>query len=104
MTGTIATTARARPGCWVTVAPMSRPPLEPPRIASRSLVVRCDSIRKRAQQAKSSKTFCLAASRPAWCQCSPYSPPPLVCATATTPPCSSQGSQPGSNRGLREMP
>jgi hypothetical protein len=78
--GTIATAARQRPGCWVSIAPMSRPPFEPPRIASRLLVVRCDSIRKRAQAAKSSKTFCLAASRPAWCQSSPYFPAaPGVC-------------------------
>ena len=38
---------------------------------------------------KSSKTFCFLSSIPAWCQASPYSPPPRRLATRRTPPRSS---------------
>ena len=39
ITGTAAITARAMSGHWVSTAPISNPPLEPPTIASRSRLV-----------------------------------------------------------------
>ena len=82
ITGTAATTARARSGRWVSTAPISSPPLEPPMIASRSRLVIPLRCRWSAQAMKSSKQFCLVASRPAWCHSSPNSPPPRMLATA----------------------
>lgn len=65
-----------RSGRWVMQAPTSRPPFDPPAIASFSFDVYLLSIRYSAAAMKSSNTFCLLASMPARCHSSPYSPPP----------------------------
>jgi hypothetical protein len=51
---------------------------------------------------KSSKTFCFRSNIPAWCQSSPYSPPPRRFGTAYTPPRSSQGMSVAENAGVTE--
>ena len=52
---------------------------------------------------KSSKTFCFVSSLPALCQALPNSPPPLIFATAKTPPISSHATYLGVNAGLIDM-
>ena len=51
-------------------------------MASLFLVVYFSAISHSAAAMKSLKTFCLLARVPAWCHCSPYSPPPRRLATA----------------------
>ena len=68
ITPTSAIAAPNSSGCWVRLAPTSRPPLERPLIPIRSRRVQPDVASQRAQAAKSSNTFCLFASRPASCQ------------------------------------
>ena len=55
-------------------APTSRPPFDPPWIASRSLDVYLFAISHSAAAMKSSKTFCFFSFIPCLCQSSPYSP------------------------------
>ncbi len=74
--GDTATPAAKRSGRWVTAAPTSRPPFEPPRMASFSGRVYPLAISHSAAAMKSSKTFCFFSSIPARCHSSPYSPPP----------------------------
>lgn len=76
------TTAAYSSGRWVSAAPTSRPPFEPPEMASRSGVVTPEEIRCSAAACRSSKTFCLLASIPARCHSSPCSPPPRSWAMA----------------------
>ena len=102
-TGTAQTTAAARSGRWVSTAPISSPPFEPPMIASLSRVVTPVSTRWSAQAMKSSKQFCLVCSRPPWCHATPYSPPPRMLAIAKTCPCSSHCSRAGENDGFIEI-
>ena len=99
MTPTSATAAPTSSGCCVMLAPTSRPPFERPMIPIRSRRVHPDAASQRAQAAKSSKTFCLFASRPASCHSLPYSPPPRSDATASRPPRSIQASHSGLNIG-----
>ncbi len=76
------TAAAHSPGCWVIVAPTSRPPLEPPETASWPAVVQRSAISWRPAAAKSSNTFCLRSRIPARCHCSPSSLPPRRLAMA----------------------
>src|SRR5216683_7139464 len=80
--------APKRSGRWVIAAPMSKPPLERPRIASLSAVVYLLAIRYSAAAKKSSNTFCFFSNIPPLCQFSPYSPPPRRLGCAQNPPCS----------------
>ena len=57
---------------------LTRPPLEPPMMASCSFVVYPSAARYLAAAVKSSNTFCLLPSVPPECHSSPYSPPPLA--------------------------
>ena len=76
------TTARYAAGRWVSAAPTSSPPLDPPMIDS-WLVVVVPAETSASQAAwKSSNTFCLLARLPARCQASPSSPPPRSETTA----------------------
>ena len=63
-------------------APTSRPPFEPPEMASVSREVYLFATSHSAAAMKSSNTFCFFSSMPAWCQASPYSPPPRRLARA----------------------
>ncbi len=71
-----------RSGRWIIEAATSRPPFEPPRIASREGVVYFSRTRCSPAAMKSSNTFCLRSRVPARCQSEPYSPPPRRFATA----------------------
>jgi hypothetical protein len=84
------TAAANRSGRWVTAAPVSSPPLDPPHTASRSRAVIPEAIRCSAAAWKSSNTFCLRSSIPARCHSWPSSPPPRSPAIAYTPPASTQ--------------
>ena len=55
------------------MAPISRPPLEPPLDGEMIFVGIFLAIRYSAAAMKSSKTFCFLSSMPARCQSSPYS-------------------------------
>ena len=65
MTPTPGNATLNRSGRWFMTAPTSRPPFEPPCIASRSLDVYLLAIIHSAAAMKSSKTFCLLAFMPA---------------------------------------
>src|SRR5262245_28869627 len=93
ITPTSGTQAPYRSGRCVMHAPTSRPPFEPPLIASRPVRVQPVPISHSAQAMKSSNTFCLLSRRPASYHSLPYSPPPRRFETASRPPSSSQASQ-----------
>ena len=57
-------TAANNSGCWVSEAPTSRPPLDPPEMASWPGVVQPSATSRPAAAAKSSKTFCLRSRMP----------------------------------------
>ena len=79
--GTWHTSAPKRSGYFVSMMPISRPPLLPPCAPSWGTVVMPRSTRSRATAAKSSATLCRPA-RMAWvCQPGPYSPPPRMLAS-----------------------
>src|SRR5512139_1455989 len=84
------TTAPKSSGRWVMAAPTSRPPFEPPEMASLDADVYLLTISHSAAAMKSSKTFCFLSSIPARCHDSPNSPPPRRLASAKTPPFSIQ--------------
>ena len=96
-------TARHRSGRWVMAAPTSSPPLDPPRMARRSRLVRPSATSQSAAAWKSSNTCCLLARIPARCQSSPYSPPPRMPAMAYTPPASQKATRPGAKPGEEAM-
>jgi len=75
-------TEAKRSGLWSMQAEVSRPPLEPPMMASFSGLVNLFCIRNSAAAIKSSKTFCFLSSIPALCHSSPYSAPPRILASA----------------------
>ena len=83
-------TAAYRSGRCVSAAPTSRPPFDPPEMASCSGVVQPSRISASAAAWKSSKTFCFVPSIPARCHSSPSSLPPRRLATAYTPPADTQ--------------
>ena len=87
--GTSATTAPNSSGARLTTAPISMPPADPPRAASRSGVVKPRVTRWRAQAMKSVKVCGLADSFPSSYHCRPSSPPPRTWAMAKTKPRSS---------------
>ena len=64
ITPTAGSAAPKSSGRWVMQAPTSRPPFEPPAIASLGGVVYLCSISHSAAAMKSSKTFCLRQLRP----------------------------------------
>src|SRR6266567_1826137 len=101
--GTWQTTARNKSGRCVSAAPISKPPLEPPRMARWSLSVYFCEIRNSPAAMKSSKTFCFLSSIPARCQSSPNSAPPRRLASANTPPCSNQRYRSPTKLGVRLM-
>ena len=72
-------------------------------IASFSCEVYFSAISHSAAAMKSSNTFCFFTFLPAWCQSSPYSPPPRRLATATTPPMSIHAAYSTENNGVSEM-
>src|SRR5664279_750240 len=76
MTPTAGSAAPKSSGRWVMQAPTSRPPLEPPWMASLGVTVYFSLMSHSAAAMKSSKTFCLWRSFPASYQSRPYSLPP----------------------------
>ena len=72
-------------------------------MASRDGWVHFSAISHSAAAMKSSNTFCFCSFIPAWCQASPYSPPPRMLAVASTPPRSIHPSQAGTNLGTSGM-
>ncbi len=84
-------------------APTSRPPFDPPEIASFGVEVYRSAISHSAAAMKSSKTFCFLSFVPAWCHSSPYSPPPRRLGTAYRPPISIQARTDGLKPGVSEM-
>jgi hypothetical protein len=99
ITPTSAIAAPKSSGCWVMLAPTSRPPFERPLIAILAGRVQPDAASQRAHAAKSSNTRCLLSRRPASCQAVPYSEPPRSDATASRPPRSIQASHSALNVG-----
>ena len=85
----------ARSGRWVITAPISRPPLLRPVIASREVFVQCRAFSHSAAPMKSSKVRCFVRRVPAWYQSRPNSPPPRRFATTSTPPVCIQASHSG---------
>ena len=69
-------TAAQESGHWVSAAPTSRPPFEPPEMASCPGVVQPSLVSLAAAAWKSSKTHCLCSRIPARCHASPSSAPP----------------------------
>ena len=76
ITPTAGSAAPKSSGRWVMQAPTSRPPFDPPAIASLGVEVYLCAISHSAAAMKSSKTFCFLSFVPALCHSSPYSPPP----------------------------
>jgi hypothetical protein len=102
ITPTAGSATANRSGRCVITAPTSRPPFEPPRMASLPGDVYLLATRYSAAPMKSSNTFCLRSSFPAWCHASPYSPPPRRLGTAYTPPISSHAATDALNAGCSE--
>ena len=82
ITPTAGSTAANNSGRCVRQAPTNSPPLLPPEIANRWLLVYLFSISHSAAAMKSSNTFCFFSRMPAVCQARPYSPPPRKFGTA----------------------
>src|SRR5215217_1959774 len=103
ITPTEGNAAANRSGRWLTTAPTSSPPLDPPPMASFFGDVYPVRIRCSAAPMKSSKTFCLCSFVPARCHASPNSPPPRRFGTASTPPASSHTTSAIENLGVIGM-
>ena len=87
----------------VTQAPTSRPPLEPPVIASlgSGVVLRDEPLGRRDEVFEHHLLVRAVACR---CHFSPYSPPPRMLAMAYTPPISSHAMCAGLKVGSMEIP
>jgi hypothetical protein len=88
--GTSASTPAHSSGARFAIAPISRPPAEPPRATIRSGAVQPCATMARPQETKSVKVFFLCSSLPCSYQYRPISPPPRMCAMAKTKPRSSR--------------
>src|ERR1041385_133016 len=103
ITPTDGNAAPNRSGRCVNAAPINKPPLLPPPIASFRVDVYLLSINHCAAAMKSSNTFCFLDFIPAWCHSSPYSPPPRRFGCAETPPTSLHPRLPNEPPGVLEM-
>ena len=103
VSGTSHTTAWHRSGRRTSHAATSRPPFEPPRMASRSREVRPSATSQSAAASKSANTCGLRSRMPAWCHASPSSPPPRSPGIATWPPSSHQTAMNGLHAGVSVM-
>ncbi|MNS97825.1 hypothetical protein D3C72_1918530 [compost metagenome] len=74
------TAALIRSGRWVSMAPMNRPPCEPPMIPRCGWLVMPRVIRSWATAWKSSWARWRFSCWAAWCHLGPNSPPPRVLA------------------------
>ena len=84
--GTWRAAALQRSGRMLIVAPINRPPAEPPEIAILSRVVQPEYTNSSAQAAKSVKVFRLNIILPLSCQAMPMSAPPRICPVAQMKP------------------
>src|SRR3954447_98683 len=84
--GTCATIPAKSSGARLAIAPISRPPAEPPRATRRSAAVQPFLTSVRAHATKSVKVFRLVSILPSSYQRRPISPPPRTCAIAYTTP------------------
>src|SRR5450830_105274 len=91
MNGTFATTAWKRSGRMFVTAPMRRPPALPPSMTRRSFAVIFCAMRDSAAEMKSENVFFFLSIFPSSCHFFPISPPPRMCAMATTAPRSRSG-------------